>query len=95
MTTASNNTYVYVGAEASGLYRLSPNSSEWEELTIGLPANPVVPGVAIHPDKPEVVYAGAQDGPYRSPMVSSSNPVIEEYRFDLEEADQATETLRH
>ena len=43
MTTASNNTYVYVGAEASGLYRLSPGSSQWEELTNGLPANPIVP----------------------------------------------------
>ncbi len=66
MTTASNNTYVYVGAEASGLYRLSPGSSRWEELTIGLPESPIVPGVAIHPDNPEVVYAGTQDGPYRS-----------------------------
>ena len=66
MTTASNNTYVYVGAEASGLYRLSPSSSRWEELTIGLPANPIVPGIAIHPDNPEVVYVGTQDGPYRS-----------------------------
>ena len=66
MTTSSNNTYVYVGAEASGLYRLSPGSTQWEELTIGLPVNPIVPGVAIHPDNPEVVYAGTQDGPYRS-----------------------------
>ena len=66
MTTTANNTYVYVGAETSGLYRLSPGSSQWEELTNGLPAKPIVPGVTIHPDNPEIVYAGTQDGPYRS-----------------------------
>ena len=30
MTTKSNDTYVYAGAEASGIYRLSPGSSQWE-----------------------------------------------------------------
>jgi hypothetical protein len=66
MTSSSNNTYVYVGAENSGLYRLSPGSSQWEELANGLPADPVVPGVAVHPNDPQVIYAGTQDGPYRS-----------------------------
>ena len=66
MTSSSNNTHVYVGAESSGLYRLSPGSNQWEELTNGLPADPIVPGVAIHPSNPEVVYAGTQNGPYRS-----------------------------
>ncbi len=66
MTSGTNNTYVYVGAESNGLYRLSPGSDRWEELTNGLPQDPVVPGVALHPDKPEVVFAGTQDGPYRS-----------------------------
>ena len=66
MTSGGNNTYVYVGAESSGLYRLSPGAENWEELTNGLPANPIVPGVAIHPDNPQVIYAGTQEGPYRS-----------------------------
>ncbi|MFQ6028252.1 MAG: hypothetical protein ACE5Q6_12230 [Dehalococcoidia bacterium] len=66
MTTGSNNTYAYVGAETSGLYRLAPGSDRWEELTNGLPENPIVPGVAIHPENPSVIYAGTQDGPYRS-----------------------------
>lgn len=66
MTSSGNNSYVYAGAESSGLYRLSPGSDQWEELTNGLPENPIVPGVAIHPDNPEVIYAGTQDGPYRS-----------------------------
>lgn len=66
MTSGQNNTYAYVGAETSGLYRLSPGSDHWEELTNGLPADPIVPGVALHPENPNVVYAGTQDGPYRS-----------------------------
>ena len=66
MTTTSNNTHVYAGAETSGIYRLSPGASQWEELTNGLPADPMVCGIAIHPDNPEVIFAGTQDGPYRS-----------------------------
>ena len=60
------NTYVYVGAESSGLYRLSPGSDRWEKLTNGLPEQVTVPGIAMHPDNPEIIYAGTQDGPYRS-----------------------------
>ena len=63
---SGENTYAYVGAETSGLYRLSPGSDQWDELTQGLPADPIVPGVALHPSNPQVVYAGTQDGPYRS-----------------------------
>ena len=64
-------TYIFAGAESSGLYRLAPGadpstSSGWEELTAGLPETPSVCGIAIHPDNPEVVFAGTQDGPYRS-----------------------------
>ena len=66
MTTSNHNTYVYVGAESSGLYRLSPGGEGWEELTNGLPENPIVPGVAVHPSDPSIIYAGTQDGPYRS-----------------------------
>ncbi len=66
MPSSNHSTYVYVGAESSGLYRLVPGSDTWEELTNGLPENPVVPGLAIHPSNPEIIYAGTQDGPYRS-----------------------------
>ena len=67
MTTANNNTYVYVGAETSGIFRLSPGSNQWEELTNGLPSDPMVCGITIHPNEPEVIYAGTQDGPYLAP----------------------------
>jgi photosystem II stability/assembly factor-like uncharacterized protein len=60
------NTYVYAGAENYGLYRLSPGSNRWESLTAGLPNRAQVQGIALHPNNPEIVYAGTQDGPYRS-----------------------------
>ena len=66
MTSSNNTTYVYAGAESCGIYRLDPGSSQWQELTRGLPDDPVVPGVALHPNNPEVVFVGTQDGPYRS-----------------------------
>ena len=66
MTARPQQTYVYVGAESSGLYRRAPGADHWEELTNGLPENPIVPGIALHPSHPEVIYAGTQDGPYRS-----------------------------
>ncbi len=59
-------TYIYAGAESSGLYRLSPGGEAWEELSNGLPDSPSVCGIAIHPDNPEIVFAGTHDGPYRS-----------------------------
>ena len=61
MSSDVHATYVYASAENSGIYRLSPGSTEWEELTQGLPDNPIVPGLAVHPENPEVVYAGTQD----------------------------------
>ena len=59
-------TYIYAGAETSGLYRLAPGAEQWEELANGLPEAPSVCGIVIHPDNPEVVLAGTQNGPYRS-----------------------------
>ncbi|PKB83395.1 MAG: hypothetical protein BZY88_02160 [SAR202 cluster bacterium Io17-Chloro-G9] len=66
MTSNNQSTYVYAGAETCGLYRLDPGSSQWQELSSGLPDDPIVPGVILHPSNPEVVFAGTQDGPYRS-----------------------------
>ena len=63
MTSNNNNTYAYVGAENSGLYRLSPGADSWEELTNGLPENPIVPGVAVHPSNPSIIFAGTRKDP--------------------------------
>ena len=49
-----------------GVYRMSDGSETWELLSNGLPEAPAVRALAIHPRKPEIIYAGTQHGPYRS-----------------------------
>ena len=58
--------YVYAGAGTGGLYRKIPGEDRWEELNNGLPSAPEVRAIAIHPFQPDVVFAGTQDGVYRS-----------------------------
>jgi len=38
----------------------------WESLTKGLPDNVEARVIKFHPTKPDVIYVGTQDGPYRS-----------------------------
>ena len=49
-----------------GLFRRSPGDGKWEALNAGLPENVEVRAIVVHPANPDVVYAGTQDGPYRS-----------------------------
>jgi len=49
-----------------GLFRRSPGDSAWESLGAGLPDQVEARVVRIHPRDRDVVYAGTQDGPYRS-----------------------------
>ena len=49
-----------------GLFRRTPGDGEWESLTRGLPPNVEARAFAVHPDNPRVIYAGTQDGPYRT-----------------------------
>ena len=65
-TSTTVEPYVYVGAGTGGLYRKAPGSEDWEELTNGLPTSPEVHALGIHPLQPGVVFAGTQDGLYRS-----------------------------
>jgi photosystem II stability/assembly factor-like uncharacterized protein len=67
--------YVYVGLAGettpgrvikSGLYRMAAGNGGWELLSRGLPAAPAIRAIATHPQQPEVVYVGTQEGPYRS-----------------------------
>ncbi len=73
MTTSKSYVYVGLAGETapgrvvkSGLYRLTQGDEGWESLTNGLPEAPAIRALAIHPEKPEIVYAGTQSGPYRS-----------------------------
>ena len=49
-----------------GLFRTSPGDGKWESLTKGLPDRVEARAFLVHPQKPGVIYAGTQDGPYRS-----------------------------
>jgi len=49
-----------------GLFRRSPGDDEWQLLTAGLPEHVEARALAVHPRDPDVVYAGTQDGPYRT-----------------------------
>lgn len=75
MTTERRTSYVYVGLAGetapgrqvkSGLYRMAVGDNRWKQLKRGLPEAPAIRAIAIHPRQPEVVYAGTQEGPYRS-----------------------------
>jgi photosystem II stability/assembly factor-like uncharacterized protein len=49
-----------------GIFRRSPGDGPWENLTRGLPESVEAHVLAVHPREPDVIYAGTQDGPYRS-----------------------------
>ena len=66
-------TRVYAGAGhsggaqgTSGMFRLVIGEDRWQRLRGGLPEDAEIRAIAIHPRDPEVIYAGTQDGPYRS-----------------------------
>jgi photosystem II stability/assembly factor-like uncharacterized protein len=62
----AEKTYIYVGAEASGLYRKEAGHNQWQTLTDGMPPSPQARVIAIHPQHPEVVFVGTQRGVYRN-----------------------------
>ena len=62
----SSSANVYVGAESHGLYRLAAGSDQWDVPSNGLPGRVQVQGIAVHPNNPDVVFAGTNNGPYRS-----------------------------
>ena len=71
--TATEQAYVYVGLAGEGqfvgqggLYRFAVGDGTWQSITRGLPPEPQVRALLIHPDNPAVLYAGTQAGPYRS-----------------------------
>ena len=75
MSTSTRRSHVYVGLAGetapgrpikSGLYRMRNDDGEWQLVTRGLLAEPAIRAIAVHPSKPEVVYVGTQQGPYRS-----------------------------
>ena len=70
--TSNTNSFVYVGLgteggqEGHGLYRRPVGEGAWEMTTKGMSRNPEVRTIAITPNNPSILYAGTQDGLYRS-----------------------------
>ena len=64
--------YVFVGAAQltggtlGGLFRQRVGDDRWERLTKGLPDPAMIHAITVHPADPRVIFAGTQDGPYRS-----------------------------
>jgi photosystem II stability/assembly factor-like uncharacterized protein len=54
------------GAGHSGLFRCTEGEGRWEALTEGLPEDAAVHVILVHPNDPQQIFAGTQDGPYRS-----------------------------
>src|SRR5438046_10707425 len=74
-SAANQTSYIYLGLAGetgrgrvvhSGLFRMADGSGEWQAVERGLPETPAVRAIAVHPVKPEMVYAGTQSGAYRS-----------------------------
>ncbi|HXL45097.1 MAG TPA: hypothetical protein VN977_00695, partial [Candidatus Binatia bacterium] len=72
MANPSGTSHVYVGTAAripgvvSGIFRQTVGSDQWERLSKGLPERMDVQAITIHPTDPSLIFAGSQNGPYRS-----------------------------
>src|SRR5262245_4101311 len=72
----ATQSYIYAGAahwtsgndtkNPGGLFRRAVGDDHWEPLTNGLPEGTEARAIAIHPQNPQIIYAGTQEGPYRS-----------------------------
>ena len=73
---ANATSYIYAGSahvpaqtggkNLGGLFRRAVGDDHWQALTNGLPEEAEVRAIAVHPQNPQVIYAGTQYGPYRS-----------------------------
>jgi hypothetical protein len=72
MANPAGTSHVYVGTAAripgaaSGIFRQTVGSDRWEHLDKGLPERMDVQAITIHPTDSNLIYAGSQNGPYRS-----------------------------
>ena len=62
----AGKTFIYVGAEADGLYRKEAGDSRWEKLAKGMPPQPEVRAIVVHPSDSSTIFVGTQRGIYRS-----------------------------
>ena len=65
---AGGGHYVTGGGDryAGGLFQREPGPGPWRSLSRGLPERVEARAFVVHPQDPNVVYVGTQDGPYRT-----------------------------
>ena len=73
MAVEQHQTHVYIGLAGEGEYvgdgrllRKADGEDEWRDISNGLPENPQVRALLLRPGKPAVIFAGTQEGVYRS-----------------------------
>ncbi len=73
MANNGHRTHIYVGLAGEGeniaeggLLRQVEGEGEWQSVTNGLPEQPQVRALLVHPENPAMIYAGTQLGVYRS-----------------------------
>jgi len=56
----------FTGGTISGIFRQAAGSDGWERVTKGLPEPASIQALTVHPTNRDVIFAGTQDGVYRS-----------------------------
>lgn len=55
-----------VGTVGTGVWRSTDSGETWRQVREGLWNESRIYSLAVHPDEPQIIYAGAEDGLYRS-----------------------------
>ena len=73
MVAVGHLTYAYIGLAGEGhyigdggLFRKAQGETQWQDIAQGLPDNPQVRALLISPSDPRTIFAGTQDGVFRS-----------------------------
>lgn len=62
----TKNFSICVGTVGSGAWHSPDGGESWTRVSKGLWGESRVFGIAVHPQEPQTLYAGADDGIYRS-----------------------------
>ena len=98
MATENHQGYIYVGLagesalavgaegtplEEGGLFRKSGSGSQWENVGKGLPDRPQVRSLLVHPENPKTIFAGTQQGVYRSDDQGDHWEALDSHKGDV------------
>ena len=56
----------FTAGTLSGLFRQAAGEDRWQPITKGLPEPASIQALTVHPSRRDVIFAGTQDGVYRS-----------------------------